>query len=176
MSPLTKKILDGDEQAVENFYHMYSPRIFRYLKKKLPEIEAAEIMNDVFLQAIDSLQQLRQSENLSAWLYKIAHHKMVDFYRKKKIKTFLFSQIPYLEVVATEINQPEFQWEKNRVRDGIEISLLSLSTKYRQILRMHYEEQIPVKEIALVLNLSFKATESRLYRARQSFIKAYERN
>ena len=95
MSPLTKKILDGDEQAVENFYHMYSPRIFRYLKKKLPEIEAAEIMNDVFLQAIDSLQQLRQSENLSAWLYKIAHHKMVDFYRKKKIKTFLFSQIPF---------------------------------------------------------------------------------
>jgi DNA-directed RNA polymerase specialized sigma24 family protein len=50
-----------------------------------------------------------------------------------------------------------------------------ISQKYRSILRMHYEEQMPVKTIAIALNLSPKATESLLFRARQSFIKAYER-
>ena len=100
---------------------------------------------------------------------------MVDHYRKQKIKSILLSQLPFLELIAKEIDQPEFQLEKNKIRDKIEKSLHSLSQNYEQILRMHYEEDIPVKGIADRLQLSFKATESRLYRARQCFIQAYER-
>jgi len=164
-----------DEQAVVLFYQEYSPRILRYLKKYLPLDEAKEILNDVFLEAVDSLPTLREETNLQAWLYKIAHNNMVDFYRKKKIKSFLLSQLPYLEILAHEMHQPEFILEKNKVRDNIEAAMYRISEKYREILRMHYEEQMPVKRIAIVLNLSPKATESLLFRARQSFIKAYER-
>ncbi len=175
-SNLIENILSGDAQSVIDFYNFYAPKILRYLSRQLPrEEDAQEILNDVFLEAVDSLPLLRKHTNVSAWLYKIAHNKIVDFYRKKKIKSFLFSQVPYLELVAEEINQPEFQLEKNKIRDKIEASLCRLSLNYQQILRMHYEEDIPVKNIAISLNLSFKATESLLYRARQSFIKAYER-
>lgn len=163
------------EQSVVLFYQEYSPRILRYLKNHLPYDEAKEILNDVFMEAVDSLPTLREQTNLQAWLYKIAHNKMVDYYRKKKIKSFLLSQIPYLELLATEIHQPEFIMEKNKIRDNIESAMRQISQKYQSILRMHYEEQMPIKQIALVLNLSPKATESLLFRARQSFIKAYER-
>jgi len=36
--------------------------------------------------------------------------------------------------VENEINQPEFQYEKNKVRDNIELALHSLSIKYQKIL------------------------------------------
>ena len=174
---MTKKIIQGDEQEIVDFYKKISPRILRYLIKGLPRREdAQEILNDVFLEAIDALPTLRKEENLSAWLYKIAHNKIVDYYRKRKIKSFLFSQMPYLELIASEINQPEFQLEKNKIRDRIEASLHAVSKRYQQILRMRYEEDMSVKNIAITLNLSFKATESLLYRARQDFIKAYERS
>ena len=167
-----KRILKGESDAVVDFYKFYSPKILRYLSKKLPGYEdAQELTNDVFLEAIDSLSILRREENISSWLYRIAHNKMVDFYRKKKIKSILLSQAPYLQIVANEISQPEF--EKNKIRDIIEQALQNLSQKYRKILTLHYEEKLSVKELAATFNLSFKATESLLFRARQSFKLAY---
>jgi len=112
---------------------------------------------------------------LQTWLYKIAHNNVVDFYRKKKIKSVLFSQAPFLEILAQEISQPEFQYEKDKLHENIESAFASLSAKNREILTLHYEKNVPVKEISLLLNLSFKATESLLFRARKSFIKAYGR-
>lgn len=172
-----KRILDGDSKAVREFYRLYSPRILSYLSRKLPLLEdAQELTNDVFLEAIDSLSLLQREHNVSAWLYKIAHNKMVDFYRKRKIKSMLLSQMPFLQIVANEISQPEFQYEKNKIRDNIELTFHSLSLKYQKILKLHYEEKICVKELARIFNLSFKATESLLFRARQSFRLAYARS
>lgn len=175
MASLIEKILQGDQQAVVTLYYEYSPRILRYLIRKLPKDVAQEILNDVFLEAVDSLPTLRNHNNIQSWLYKIALNKTIDYYRKKKIKSLLFSQLPFLELLAEEINQPEFQLEKNKIKEKIETTLHSLSTKYKNILYMHYEEGMQVKEISISLNLSYKATESLLFRARQSFIKAYGR-
>jgi len=170
------RVLAGDSKAVVLFYKSYSPRILSYLSRKLPGAEdAQELTNDVFLEAIDSLTLLRKENNVSAWLYGIAHNKMVDFYRKKRIKSILLSQMPFLQIVANEMSQPEFQFEKNKIRDGIETALHEISEKYRKILRLHYEEGLPIKEIAVILSLSFKAAESLLFRARQSFRLAYAR-
>lgn len=170
-----KRILAGDSKAVIEFYRSYSPKILSYLTRKLPEEDAQEITNDVFLEAIDSLSFLQKEKNVSAWLYRIAHNKMVDFYRKKKIKSILLSQMPFLQIIAQEINQPEFQLEKDMIRDKIEEALRDLSRDHRIILELRYEKEISVKEIAKILNLSFKATESLLFRARQSFKLAYAR-
>lgn len=171
-----KRILAGDSKAVVEFYKSYSPKILSYLSRKLPRLEDAEdLTNDVFLEAIDSLSWLRKEQSTFSWLYRIAHNKMVDFYRKRKIKSILLSQVPFLQIVASEINQPEFQFEKNKIRDRIELILHNLSKKYRKILILHYEEEIPVRKLARIFNLSFKATESLLFRARQSFKLAYQR-
>lgn len=175
MNALVNKILDGDSQAVVELYNLYSPKISRYLGEKLSPEDAQEVLNDVFFEAVDSLSFLENRDNISSWLYKIAHNKVVDFYRKRKIKSVILSQVPFLKLVAAEINEPEFQFEKNKIRDQIEDALLSLSDKYQKILKLYYEKNMSVKEIALDLNLSFKGTESLLYRARQSFKTAYER-
>jgi RNA polymerase sigma-70 factor (ECF subfamily) len=172
---LVERIIAGDSQSVVELYALYSPRILNYLTKRLPTAEdAQEILNDVFLDAIDTISMLRTSKNLQAWLYQIAHHKTVDFYRKRKIRSIILSQIPYLEIVDAQVHQPEFQFEKDKVRDKIESAFKSLPEVYRKILKLHYEDKISVKEIAIILALSFKATESLLFRARQSFKLAYQ--
>jgi RNA polymerase sigma-70 factor, ECF subfamily len=174
MTHIVKRILQGDAGAVEIFYQQYSSGILKYLKRKLPkEEDAQEILNDVFLDAIEDLPTLTEQVNVKAWLYQIAHNKMVNFYRKKKIKSLLFSQFPYLKIVSEEFHQPEFQLERRELILKMQFALEKLSLKYQQILHMHYIEELPVKSISVRLNLSFKATESRLYRARQQFIKHY---
>jgi RNA polymerase sigma-70 factor (ECF subfamily) len=176
MKTLVERLSTGDQQAAVEFYKLYSSRVLRYLVKHLPrEEDAQELLNDVFLDAIDSISMLKKDENLQAWIFKIAHHKTVNYYRKKKIKSLLLSQIPYLEIVDSEVHQPEFILEKNKVRDSIEMAFKSLPDLYRKVLKLHYEDLLSVKEIAAILEMSFKATESLLFRARQSFKLAYER-
>ena len=176
MELLIQRILQGDSQAVVEFYDHFYLKISVYVQKRLPEEEDTEaFVHDIFLDAIDNLPLFEGKSSLQTWLYKIAHHKLVDWYRKKKINAMLLSQLPFLELVAQEVYQPEFQYEKNRLREKIEYTLRSLSKKYRQILKLHYEEQKSVKEIALLLDISPKAAESLLFRARQQFKKAYEK-
>jgi RNA polymerase sigma-70 factor (ECF subfamily) len=176
MTTLVDGIIHGDKHSIVELYHLYSPKISMYLKNRLPRPEdAQEVLNDVFFDAIDSITLLKKKENLSSWLYRIAHNKVVDFYRKKKIKSVLLSQVPFLEIIAQEIHQPEFQFEKNKIKERIEKTLSSLSKQYKEILSLHYEQKVPVKDLALRFNLSFKATESLLFRARMSFKKIYER-
>ncbi len=173
---LAEKVVQGEKSAIEQLYHQFSPKISVYLKNRLPRDEdAQEILNDVFFDALDSMHLLKKKEKISSWLYSIAHNKVVDFYRKKKIKSVLLSQAPFLEIIAQEINQPEFQFEKNKIKERLEKTLSMISSKYREILNLHYDQKIPVKDLALRYNLSFKATESLLFRARQSFKKVYER-
>ena len=176
MKFLVKKILEGDEGAAVILYKTYSIELLKYLQKRVPHEEASEILNDTFLEAIDGMIMLKKDENLKAWLYKIAYNKTIDYYRKTKVKSVLMSQIPFLEIVDSEVHQPEFQLEKKRLREKIEKAFRTLSEKYRKILTLHYLEHLSIKEIALLFQLSPKATESLLFRARQSFIRAYERS
>jgi len=175
LSLLIKRIVTGESSAAVEFYHLYSGKILSYLSKRVQQEDAKELTNDVFLEAIDSLAFLKKKESVMSWLYTIARNKTVDFYRKRKIKSILLSKMPFLEIIESELNQPEFQYEKNRIRDNIEKTLRTLSDKYQKILRLHYEEKISIKKIAPIFNLSFKATESMLFRARQKFKKEYER-
>ena len=176
MASLMDKILQGDHEAIVAFYKTYSPQLLKYLQKKLPSKEdAEEILNDIFLAAIDELAFFEKKSSIKTWVFKIARNKLVDFYRKRKIKSVLLSQTPFLEIIANEINQPEFQFEKNKIRDRIEKAFYNISLHYQKILHLHYEEHISVKELAIILDLSFKATESLLFRARKSFRLAYER-
>ncbi len=176
MVSLIEKILHGDKEATVAFYKLYSPKIFTYLSKRLPRPEdAQEVVHDVFLEALDGLPLLQNKENVLSWLYSIAHNETVDFYRKRKIKSIFLSQLPFLQLVASEINEPEFQFEKDKIREKIEKAFLLLSNNHQKILRLHYEDGIQVKHLAPVFNLSFKATESLLFRARQNFIRAYGR-
>lgn len=176
MVRILDRILQGDSNAVVEFYKIYSPRLLRYLHNKLPRKEdAEEILNDIFFAAIDELHLFREKSDINTWIFRIARNKIADFYRKRKIKSVLLSQVPFLEIIANEISQPEFQFEKNKIRDRIEKAFNSISIQYQKILHLHYEEKISVKELAVIFNLSFKATESMLFRARRCFRLAYER-
>src|SRR5258708_12488710 len=75
-----------DPHAFGPLYRRYLARVYRYVRAHMPgEDEAADITQQVFLQALDALP--RYSERgvpFAAWLFRIARHTVADTYRRRR--------------------------------------------------------------------------------------------
>lgn len=171
---LVKTVLSGDERAVEEFYQRHFPKVANYVFGKIDNpFDAQEVIQDIFVSAIDCLPTFSFKSSLSTWLFGIAKHEVVDYYRKKKIKTILFSRLSFLETLADRALGPEEEMIEQEIKVQIKLVLSRLSEGYRQILRLKYMQGYSVAQVANVLGISSKAAESRLTRARLAFREAW---
>lgn len=171
---LVERILQGDKKLLRRTLKEYRPRIFRFVARwvESPE-DAEEILQETLLSAVDSLPLYSAKSRLFTWLCAIARHEISDFYRKRKIKSVLFSRFPRIKTFASQALGPEEVLEKKELGRKIKRTLASLGEGYEVVLRLKYIEGKSVAQIARELGESAKAVESRLFRARQAFIKLY---
>jgi len=172
---LISQIIKKDERALLNFYKQYSVIIFQYICRQIKDKSIAEeITQDVFLDFIEDIRDFRGESSIKTFIFTIARNKIVDHIRKKKIKKILFSAIPsfIVERLATVIIDDKI--EKKELAQKISNVFSKLPNDYSLVLRLKYLEEEKVGSIAKKLALSFKATESLLFRARRAFVKAFK--
>lgn len=171
---LVEDIIAGNERVVGELYEKYSQRLLNFILLKIDNPpDAEEILQDTFVSALDSLPLFSGKSLLFTWLCGIAKHEVADFYRKKKIKTILFSRFPVLEELASRALGPEEEFMEAEIRKRIKIVFRKLSEGYRRVLRLKYIEDCSVAEVARILGVSCKAAESKLTRARLAFREAW---
>lgn len=150
-------------------------KLKNYIYKKISNRdEAEEVFQDVLIDAVDSLPLYRGEAAFFTWVCAIANHAVVDFYRRKKLKTVLFSHFPFLETIASEALTPDEKFEKEEIRKEVKKVLSALSEGYGEVLRLKYIEELSVSQIAKRLRTSFKSVESKLSRAREAFKKIWQ--
>ncbi len=73
----------GDEQAFGELYNAYVHDIYRYILYRVGNSELAQDLTaEVFLRAVEGLVRYQDRQvPLLAWLYRIAHARVVDHYR-----------------------------------------------------------------------------------------------
>jgi len=158
----------------KEFYNKYYLGIKGFISQKIDdEGLVEEITNDVLLAAINSKENFNKKCNEFSWICGIAKHKIIDYYRKKKIKTILFSVSPSFEEIADKALTPERDVLKNELKMEIKNTFRDLGRKYKKILKLKYVDDLKVKEIADKLEISVKATESQLIRAKKKFREAW---
>ncbi len=173
---LIEKIITGDQKAIKKFYKKYQARLLNFILTKIKKKEdAEEILQDIMMSTIDSLPLFRGNSSLYTFLCSIAKHEIADFYRKKKIKTFLFSHFPKLEDIVSQALSPERVLEEKEFKKEVIRTLRAIGEGYSQILRLKYIDGLSYGEIAKKLKKSAKAVESKLARARSAFIQVWQR-
>lgn len=170
-----REVLEGKKGAATRFYRQFAPKLRRYLATKLPEQEVEEVLQDTFLSAFDSLPLYRGEASVFSWLVSIARHEVADFYRKKYVRLAVEQTSPLFENMVSETLSPEFVYEKKKIEKKFFQVYKGLTQQYQDILSYRYELSMSVKDIAERMDLSFKATESLLFRARLAFKAEYER-
>jgi RNA polymerase sigma-70 factor (ECF subfamily) len=174
---LVAAITRGDEKSLLEIYNAHHKALFQFVYHKVGDKQLAEeLTNDIFLQFIESLRDFRFQASLKTFLFTIARNKIIDYFRKKKIKKILFSALPSFVVDGLASVVMEDELDQKELSEKIDMTLESLPHEYQVVLRLKYMEQKSVHHIAEVLVKTFKSTESLLYRARRAFMEAYQSN
>lgn len=162
------------KQFTTKIYRQYGERLRRFICQRVDdEHDVAEILQETMLAAWESSARFRGKSAFFTWLCGIAKHEIADFYRKKKIKTLLFSRFPWLESLASQALGPEQALLKKELGAKVWRVMGRLSEGYQQVLRLKYYHGLTVEEIAAKLNETVKAVESRLFRARKAFAQVF---
>lgn len=174
---LISKLLQNDQRAVQYFYRLYQQRLLRFVMNKIQdEQDGEEITHDILIDALDSLPFFKGDSSLFSWLCGIARHNIADFYRRQKIKSIVFSVFPFLKKLTDEALSPEFALEKEELQNKFYATLQGLPEGFSQILRLKYIDGLTLAEIAEKLDITYKAAESKLFRARLAFQKEFVQN
>src|SRR5215469_7011739 len=129
------------------------------------EVQADDLLQEVFLKIHTHLDTVRAQEKVGSWLYQIARHVITDHYRLQQSKT----TIPLPDDLAERLAMPE-EAEENEAVQRLLPSLLPLVQRlpppYRQALLLTEVEGLTQKALAQQLGLSFSGAKSRVQRAR----------
>lgn len=120
--------------------------------------EAEDLSQEVFISLYNNIVKFREECSLSTYIYKISISKALDYKRKRNLKGFLSG------LFTNNIQPMEYDIdEKNHVRKCIS----SLPRDLKEAVVLYYYVGLKEKEISKVLNVSQKAVEGRIYRAKQ---------
>mgnify|MGYP001609226791 CR=1 FL=1 len=166
----------ADKQAAARFYRIYRPKLLAFVRSKIASPQEAEdVVQDTLFAFLESLRDFHGECRVSTYLFSVCRHKIVDYYRKKKIKQIVFSYTPEIEEVLSPLLSPEETLDAVLLKEKLHMTLNTLLPQYSSILQARYIFNMPVADIAKKLATTLKSAEMTLFRARKSFIKAYEK-
>lgn len=78
-----------ESEKIEDVYRTERRRLLGYIKKKISDnLDAEDVLHDVFYQLTIGFPDIKTIENITAWLYRVADNRITDLFRKKKPTSF----------------------------------------------------------------------------------------
>jgi RNA polymerase sigma-70 factor (ECF subfamily) len=179
-SPREKEILDDaalvraakrDRSAFAALYRRYVDRIYRYAYSRVGrKADAEDLTARIFTEALEGLEGYRERGTFSAWLFTIAHRRVVDHHRQKRptrpldeaLDTMGEGPNPLAEVVREERLE-----HLSRLVEG-------LDEEKQELLRLRFAGELTYREIGEIVGRSEGAVKMAVHRLLRRLEEAWE--
>lgn len=166
----------GKKIDVDQLVREQQPRLRSFIQKRVSNTEDAEdILQDVFYQLVRTIDaNLTPIEQVSAWLYRVARNVIINKGKKKREVAMPllshddegeileeFSDILFGERSPT----PELVYLRSLVWKELESGLSELPIEQREAFELTEIERMPVKEVAMSLDIPLNTLLSRKHYA-----------
>jgi RNA polymerase sigma-70 factor (ECF subfamily) len=142
-------------------YERYADAIFRYcIVHSANRDRAKDLTQQTFLNAWTSIAQGTDIANMRAFLYRIAHNLVIDTYRERTHES-LDEQLEEGGQFPDESPPPP----DPVVCENMRALVAQLEPAYRTAVLLRYVDELPVKEIAVVLGVSPMLASVRIHRS-----------
>ncbi len=171
---IISKTLSGDVNAFEGLVVEYEKNVYNMALRMLKNTEdAADISQDAFIKAYNSLSSFRGDSKFSVWLYRIVSNLCLDYLRRQNRRPTKSLSVEDNDGESTELEipdeeqSPEKLLERKTTCEAVRRGLDELNTEQREILLLREIQGFSYDEIADVLNLESGTVKTRIFRARK---------
>ena len=178
-SQLISKAKSGDEYALEELLGKYKIAVYNLIYRMVKDKQEAEdLTQETFIKTFKSLPSFNEEYAFSTWIFKIATNNCIDFFRKRKLKTYSIDKP--IQYKTSEIQQehpdPDLNAEKSMMVQErsrlIKLAIESLPSKYNEAIVLRHQQEKSYEEISEILNLPLGTVKARIFRAREMLNKA----
>ena len=157
----------GDAAAFDLLYSRHRGGVFRYLLRQCGSRGAAEeLMQDIWLNLIQSRSRYQVEAKFTTWLYTVAHNRLIDHYRRHKglqvISLEGDSEDDPIQLPAHASLQPERQAQGREQAARLLWLVESLPAVQREAFLLHEEGGLSLEQIAEVTGVGRETVKSRL--------------
>jgi RNA polymerase sigma-70 factor (ECF subfamily) len=165
----------GDLKAFETLFSQYQRGIYNAIYQMVrSESDAADLTQDVFVRAYRALPRLQSPEAFPSWLYRIALNLSRNFIRDNtRVRTESLDRSfdedeegSGQREIADTSGDPGGIAQTRDMQERVRRAVATLSPDHRLVITLHHLQDMPVEEIARVMNCSVGTVKSRLSRAR----------
>lgn len=172
------EVLQGNQEAFEEIVLLFQHRLYHVCYRMLSSREEAQdIAQEAFVRAYSNLHTFDQKRKFSTWIFRIATNLCIDRIRKKKPDYSLDAQVPgtegldmYSQIAAAD-ELPEDEVERMETQERVQYEIGRLPEKYRSVITLRYMEELPLQEIADILDLPLGTVKTRVHRGRDALRK-----
>jgi len=144
--------------------------VYGYLLHRCGDVSVAEdLTSETFLAAVAALRKEPGGPLTVAWLIGVARHKLVDHWRRQERQQRALRAV---DGTGADFTDP---WPEHLDLLVATRTLAQLGPHHRSALTLRYVDDLPVREVARLLERTEQATEQLLARARAAFRSAYEK-
>lgn len=160
---LVQKVQKGDMQAFAKIYDHYVDKVYKYYYFKTTQEEAFDLTENLFLKVWENIRQYKKKEGSSfaAWLFRIAHNLLIDFYRADPPSAEIDPQHPD----QNRDNNPIFMAEQSLSRGSLKTALAKLKESHREIITFAFINGLSNEEIGQLLDKNEGALRVLKFRA-----------
>lgn len=161
----------------EDLHKKFSTPLFRFIAKRIgakPEA-TEEVFEETVIAAWKGFKTFKYKSTYFTWLCRIALNKIADYYRDQihERSHIIVPTLKAMSLIEAGDISPEERLVLNDLRDNVNACLNLLPTNVRKLLWYRYWRGMSYDQIAKVMDISVRAVEGRLYRAKESFAKIW---
>lgn len=172
---VVKRVQAGDVAAFDILIRRYRERVFGVVYNLTSNREdTADLVQDAFIKAFQSINRFQGQSSFFTWLYKIAVNTTLSHLRKNRMRTFFSLEKVQEEGTATEIlnkltdtSGADRDAYLKELQEKLNEAMQKLSIKHRTVITLFEIDGLSHTEIAQVMDCSEGTVRSRLHYAKQ---------
>jgi RNA polymerase sigma-70 factor (ECF subfamily) len=169
---LLARIRDGDDSGFEALIAAHSSRILALAWRLAGNRDDAEdIAQEAFLRLHRSLGYFRGESSVATWLHRTVTRLAIDHLRRRKLRERIFffrrgsEEADPLDFAPASSPTPGERYLAGEIRQRLEQAMQRLSARQRVVFTLRHYEEMPLREIAALLELEEGTVKSHLHRA-----------
>jgi len=164
---------NGNQEAFKDLINRYSSPIYNFTARITNQNDANDIVQEIFIKVWKNISRFDEKKaSFKTWIFTIARNTATDFLRKKR--NLLFSDIEdadkedissFEENIPDQALLPDEALQKLEDKEFLDKILGKLRIDYKEILILHYQEEMTFEEISKILNKPLNTIKSQCRRA-----------